>query len=388
MTNAAYEFESDLARWKREGDEITAREEAERDQLRRSERRGRREAARVARSVDEARLEEALQFERDITNETCGTLIGEMIEELRRELEKKMEVSLRIAILEQRGLTPHVRGTWQANENYSALDVCVYDGASWIAKYSSPGPLPGEGWQIMSTRGKAGPPGPTGPRGEQGPPGVRGERGPVITGWSLGPSLSRRGGGGLFYFSPFASFRSSRLSLKSALTRRGSASRVRLRAFWLVSAVRSIRIRSRYLRLVRSLPRSMPWLYCPSTVRTTWSPSPTSAAMPRSERPPSRRPARTACAGPCFLVHRRQADASGLAKGDQVWELSVVTRSGGLGAGNWHDCRYPVCGRLLIGNSNSTSCGFCPIIEHTRIKREAVSSLHPNSRSNHGNQLP
>ena len=186
MTDAAsFEFEDEMTRWRREGDAITEAEREAREQRRRTERRMQREAARAACSLDEARLEEALQFERDITNETVGTLIGEMISDLRSELEEKMKVSLRIAILEQRGLVPHVRGTWQANENYSALDVCVHDGASWIAKYSSPGPLPGEGWQIMSTRGKTGQPGPIGPRGEKGPPGPQGERGPKFVRWDI-----------------------------------------------------------------------------------------------------------------------------------------------------------------------------------------------------------
>ena len=172
--------EDPLAKWKREADERTAAEQEERERRQRAERRAQREATR---SLDEAHIAELLQFERDITNETVGTLIGEMIEDLRRELEDKMRVSLRIAILEQRGLTPHVRGTWQANENYSALDICMHDGTAWIAKYSNPGPLPGEGWQILSCKGERGKIGPIGPRGEQGPPGPRGEPGVNLNGW-------------------------------------------------------------------------------------------------------------------------------------------------------------------------------------------------------------
>ena len=172
----------DFTRWKHEADERQAAEEEARRSRERAERRAQREAAR---SLDWARIEELLQFERDITNETVGTLIGEMISDLRSELEKKMEVSLRVAILEQRGLTPHVRGTWQATENYSALDICMSDGAAWIAKYSAPGPLPGEGWQILSCKGERGKIGPVGPRGEQGPPGPRGEAGMNLNGWLI-----------------------------------------------------------------------------------------------------------------------------------------------------------------------------------------------------------
>ena len=206
MTDAAYEFESDLARWKREGDEISAREEAERERRQRTERRARHEAARVAYSVDETRLEEALQFERDITNETCGTLIGEMISDLRSEIEKKLQVSLRIAILEQSGLCPRVRGTWQVAETYSALDVVACDGSTFICKRTGAGPCPGEDWQVLACRGERGKPGPQGPCGEQGPPGPRGEPGVNLNGWliegfritpilgggSPGPSLNLR----------------------------------------------------------------------------------------------------------------------------------------------------------------------------------------------------
>ena len=158
--------EDPLAKWKREADERTTAEQEERERRQRAERRAQREAAR---SLDDGHLEERFQFERDITNETVGTLIGEMIEELRRELENKMQVSLRIAILEQRGLVPHVKGVWQETENYSALDICMKDGTAWIAKYSNAGPLPGEGWQILSCKGERGKPGPIGPRGETGP---------------------------------------------------------------------------------------------------------------------------------------------------------------------------------------------------------------------------
>ena len=186
MTDASsFVFEDDLRKWKREADERTAAEQEAREERGRAERRARREAARAACSLDEARLEEALQFERDITNETVGTLIGEMISDLRSELEKKMEVSLRIAILEQRGLVPHVKGVWQETESYSALDICMKDGAAWIAKHSNPGLLPGEGWQILSCKGERGKIGPIGPRGEQGPPGPRGEPGVNLNGWLI-----------------------------------------------------------------------------------------------------------------------------------------------------------------------------------------------------------
>ena len=180
------EFEDDpLAKWRREGDEITAREDAAREQRRRTERRAQREATRVAYSVDETRLEEALQFERDITNETCGTLIGEMINDLRSELEKKMEVSLRISLLEQNGMLPKICGVWDGDRTYDALSICSKDGGTFIAKRSGAGPCPGEDWQLLACRGSRGQPGPIGPRGETGPPGARGEPGPEFARWDV-----------------------------------------------------------------------------------------------------------------------------------------------------------------------------------------------------------
>ena len=172
-----------MTKWRREADERTEAEREAREERARIERRARREAVRVARSVDEARLEEALQFERDITNETVGTLIGEMINDLRSEIEKKLQVSLRIAILEQSGLCPRVRGTWQATETYSALDVVACDGSTFICKRTGAGQCPGEDWQVLACRGERGKPGPVGPRGETGPVGARGETGMNLNGW-------------------------------------------------------------------------------------------------------------------------------------------------------------------------------------------------------------
>ena len=64
------------------------------------------------------------------------------------------------------------------------------DGACWIAKYSNPGILPGEGWQILSCKGERGRPGPQGPRGEQGERGDAGPQGSPgvdIVGWQINP---------------------------------------------------------------------------------------------------------------------------------------------------------------------------------------------------------
>lgn len=64
-----------------------------------------------------------------------------------------------------------VRGTWKAGGEYAYLDVAAHDGGSWVALQDAPGPCPGDGWQLLASRGKAGPPGARGERGDRGNPG-------------------------------------------------------------------------------------------------------------------------------------------------------------------------------------------------------------------------
>lgn len=63
------------------------------------------------------------------------------------------------------------RGTWKAGRQYAYLDVAAHDGGSWVALQDAPGPCPGDGWQLLASRGKAGPPGPVGAAGDRGYPG-------------------------------------------------------------------------------------------------------------------------------------------------------------------------------------------------------------------------
>lgn len=68
-----------------------------------------------------------------------------------------------------------VKGTYSDAEQYRALDVVALDGATFIALADDPGPCPGDGWQLLSPRGRAGKPG---ERGERGLPGPAGPPGP------------------------------------------------------------------------------------------------------------------------------------------------------------------------------------------------------------------
>jgi hypothetical protein len=69
------------------------------------------------------------------------------------------------------GRSFEIRGTWSEAAEYSALDVVMLNGASFVAKHDTPGICPGEGWQLMSMQGKTGKP------GDRGAPGQKGDRG-------------------------------------------------------------------------------------------------------------------------------------------------------------------------------------------------------------------
>jgi len=70
------------------------------------------------------------------------------------------------------------RGTWNAEASYVRLDVVASDGASFIALRDDPGACPGEGWQSLSLRGRAGQPGQRGEKGERGDAGPAGPPAP------------------------------------------------------------------------------------------------------------------------------------------------------------------------------------------------------------------
>lgn len=78
------------------------------------------------------------------------------------------------------GLT--VRGTYNSGDTYARLDVVAYNGASFAARRSAPGPCPGPGWQLIAKIGKRGERGPMGMRGERG---ERGEVAPTLRAWEV-----------------------------------------------------------------------------------------------------------------------------------------------------------------------------------------------------------
>jgi hypothetical protein len=82
----------------------------------------------------------------------------------------------------ENGRSYEPRGTWNAEASYTRLDVVALDGASFIALRDDPGICPGEGWQSLSLRGRAGQ---TGQRGEKGERGEAGPAAPVAASFTV-----------------------------------------------------------------------------------------------------------------------------------------------------------------------------------------------------------
>lgn len=79
------------------------------------------------------------------------------------------------------GLSPDVRGLFDAAATYRRLSIVAVNGSSFIAKKDDPGPCPGAGWQLLVSQGKRGD---KGERGMQGPPGTPA---PLIVKWHVDP---------------------------------------------------------------------------------------------------------------------------------------------------------------------------------------------------------
>ena len=77
----------------------------------------------------------------------------------------------------QDGKSVSLLGTFDADHEYSELDVVILGGSSFIARKDAPGPCPGGGWQLLASRGSRGEKGDRGERGFDGDKGERGERG-------------------------------------------------------------------------------------------------------------------------------------------------------------------------------------------------------------------
>src|SRR5262249_39125300 len=54
------------------------------------------------------------------------------------------------------GRTPNVCGPYDVYKMYERLDIVECHGASFVARWDDPGLCPGDGWQMLASRGKAG----------------------------------------------------------------------------------------------------------------------------------------------------------------------------------------------------------------------------------------
>jgi hypothetical protein len=90
----------------------------------------------------------------------------------------------------QDGAMPHICGTYEPNTKYRLLDICEVTGSSYIARKDSPGPCPGDDWELFASAGRTGGRGERGEAGVRGAPGERGaegECGATIIAWDVDP---------------------------------------------------------------------------------------------------------------------------------------------------------------------------------------------------------
>src|SRR6516165_10365776 len=104
--------------------------------------------------------------ERDYFND----LLAEVVARLQRDFEATVKVAIETA------LARRIRGTHDPKAEYFANDLVAKDGASFVAKRNNPGPLPGDGWQLLARQGA---------RGVAGERGAPGRDAPTIKSWKL-----------------------------------------------------------------------------------------------------------------------------------------------------------------------------------------------------------
>jgi hypothetical protein len=78
-----------------------------------------------------------------------------------------------------------IRGTYDWNAEYHRLDVVMLNGSSFVARKDNPGPVPGDDWQLLASRGSRGHRGGTGERGLMGMRGPPGAAAPTISAWRI-----------------------------------------------------------------------------------------------------------------------------------------------------------------------------------------------------------
>jgi hypothetical protein len=94
--------------------------------------------------------------------------LTQVVADLQRDFQETVKAAIEMA------LARRIRGTHNPQSEYFANDLVAKDGASFVAKRNNPGPLPGDGWQLLARQGQ---------RGIAGPQGIAGKDAPRIVGW-------------------------------------------------------------------------------------------------------------------------------------------------------------------------------------------------------------
>jgi hypothetical protein len=110
----------------------------------------------------ESRVAEESEFLRDVVANAMALMRNEILAEVKATIEM--------------ALARRIRGTHDPKAEYCANDIVAKDGGSFVAKRNNPGPLPGDGWQLMAKQGQ---------RGIAGPQGIAGRDARQIIGWKV-----------------------------------------------------------------------------------------------------------------------------------------------------------------------------------------------------------
>lgn len=99
--------------------------------------------------------------------------------------------ALLLGLFDGLGLGPGYRwrGTWDAGTTYFANEIVSYQGSSWVATATTRGTAPrvSAAFDLLASKGDAGPQGPTGATGSPGPPGPTGSPGEIGPEGPAGP---------------------------------------------------------------------------------------------------------------------------------------------------------------------------------------------------------
>jgi hypothetical protein len=134
-------------------------------------------------------LRSHLDVERDLTTEVTGEVVAVLRREIADAIEKRT-APLQREVAELRGAMDvmrslghaglRLRGSFDVAAEYLAHDVVGHNGSSFVALRDRPGRCPGEGWQLLASKGNRGERGGPGPRGMVG---SRGEPAPLVKAW-------------------------------------------------------------------------------------------------------------------------------------------------------------------------------------------------------------